>query len=87
MTMDFWQTHGILFLLGCTFFPRITLLFFSAVSFGFWTFIGWLFVPHLTVAIIATTLYWDTNPILVIIAWLVAFGGTSAESKVVSKAR
>jgi hypothetical protein len=78
--MDFWAIHGIFFLFGCAFFPRITLLFFSAVSFGFWTFVGWIFAPHLTVAIIATTLYWETNPLLVVIAWFFAFGGTISET-------
>jgi len=79
--LDFWQQHGWLFLFGCTFFPRITTLFFSAVSFGFWYILGWIFAPHLLVAIIATEMYWDTNPVLVIIAWAVAFGGTGGEAK------
>lgn len=79
--MDFWDQHGILFLIGLTFFPRITVLLFSNVMFGFLIFVGWLFVPHLLVAILATTYYWDTNPILVIVAWFIAFGGTSAEGK------
>ena len=85
--MDFWQQHGILFLLGCALFPRITLLFFSGVTFGFWIIVGWLFVPHVTVAILASMLYWDTNPILVIIAWIVALVGTGSESKSLSKVK
>ena len=83
--MDFWQNHGLLFLFGCAFFPRITLLFFSAVSFGIWTFLGWLFVPHLTVAILATVIYWGTNPILVIISWLFVLFGTVGETKTVAR--
>ena len=79
--MDYWQEHGWLFLLGCACFPRITTLFFSSVSFGFWHILGWLFAPHLLVAIIATTEYWDTNPLLVIIFWAFAFGGTGGEAK------
>jgi len=81
--MDFWQNHGLLFLLGCTFFPRITILFFSGVSFGILSILGWLFCPHILVAIIATNIYWNTNPILCIISWLLAFGGTSTEAKIV----
>lgn len=84
--MDYWDQHGILFLLGLTFFPRITVLFFSAVSFNLLVFVGWLFAPHLLVAILATTQYWDTNPVLVIVAWFVAFGGTGAEGKAASRA-
>jgi hypothetical protein len=83
--MDFWDYHGILFLLGCAFFPRITTLLFSSVSFGLWHILGWIFAPHLLVAILATTYYWDTNPMLVIIAWFFAFGGTGGEVKVAKK--
>ena len=81
--MNFWDYHGILFLLGVTFFPRITTLFFTAVTFGFWAILGWIFAPHLLVAIYATTYYWDSNPILCVIAWCVAIGGTGGEAKVV----
>ena len=85
--MDFWQNHGWLFLLGLTVFPRITLLFFSSVSFGFWIILGWIFVPHFVVAILATSIYWNTNPVLCIIAWFVAFGATGGEGAAVNKAR
>jgi hypothetical protein len=85
--MDYWQQHGLLFLFGSAFFPRITTLFFSAVSFGFWHIVGWIFAPHFLVAIIATTLYWEHNPILVVIAWLFALGGTGAEGSAVTRIR
>ena len=80
--MDFWDVHGIFFLLGCAFFPRITTLFFATITWGLWSILGWIFAPHLLVAIYATTAYWDTNPILVIIAWFFAFGGTAGEGRV-----
>ncbi len=32
--MNFWEVHGIVFLLGLVFFPRITVLFFSGVAGG-----------------------------------------------------
>jgi hypothetical protein len=83
--MDFWGQHGVLFLLGCAFFPRITTLFFSAVTFGFWSWVGWFVAPHLLVAILATTYYWDTNPVLVVISWMFAFGGTGGEAKVAQR--
>ena len=37
----------------------------------FW--IGWVLTPRLVVAILATTFYWDTNPILCVLAWIYAF--------------
>jgi len=80
--MDFWDVHGIVFLICITLFPRLTMLFAGIVSgFGILGWIGWIFAPHLTVAILATTYYWDTNPVLCVIAWLVAFAGTSAEEE------
>lgn len=76
---DFWNVHGLLFLIFITLFPRLTLLF-SSVAFGgiFW-WLAWLFAPRLLVAVLATIAYWNTNKILVIASWLVASGGESSE--------
>jgi len=84
--MNFWDVHGWLFLAGITLFPRLTMLIAVTVPFGLLAWIGWAFVPHLTVAVLATYYYWDTNPVLCIIAWFVAFGGTGAEGKTVQSA-
>lgn len=83
--MDFWDVHGLLFLFGCAFFPRITTLFFTVTSFGFLHIVGWIFAPHFLVAFIASFTYWDTNPVLVIIAWFIAFAGTGGEVAAVNK--
>jgi hypothetical protein len=56
--MDFWQVHGIFFLIFITLFPRLTMLFAVTVPFGFLAWLGWLFAPHLTVAILATQYYY-----------------------------
>ncbi len=72
--MDFWQVHGIWFLIFIVLFPRLTMLFAVAVPFGWLAWLGWIFTPSLLVAILATTYYWHTNPVLCIIAWLFAFG-------------
>ena len=77
--MSYWEVHGLLFLVGLAVFPRITLLFSNAIGFGFLFWLGWLFVPHLTVAVLATTFYFDTNPFLVLFSWLIALGGESKE--------
>lgn len=84
--MDFWQTNGWLFLLGCMCLPRITTAFFASVTFGFWAIVGWIFTPHILVAIWATTYYWNTNRVLVIISWFVALIGTIGEAEVARKA-
>lgn len=84
--MDYWQAHGVWFLIFLTFFPRLTMLFAVATPFGFLAWVAWLFVPHFLVAFLATTYYWHTNPVLCIIAWIIAFMGTFGEGSVASKA-
>lgn len=80
--MDFWQVHGLFFLFFAAFFPRLTMLFAVTTPFGALAWLGWLFAPHLTVAILATQFYWHFNPILCVIAWFIALAGTGGETKV-----
>ncbi len=78
---DFFAAHaewGWLILVGLVVFPRITLLFVGG-PFGVLSWLGWIFCPHLLVAILATSVYWDTNPVLCVIAWFFAFAGTGGE--------
>jgi len=80
---NFWDFHGVLFLIFISFFPRLT-LFFSTVPFGgllWW--LGLIFAPRILVAVLATMTYWNQNPLLVLIAWLVAFGGETSEKYMV----
>lgn len=88
---NFWdyrgQLGGVFFLLSISFFPRLTLLF-SSVPFGgliWW--LGFLFVPRILVASLATVTYWHQNPILVIISWFVALGGESSEKILITTRR
>lgn len=76
---NFWDVHGLFFLVCIFFFPRLTLLF-SSVAFGglFW-WLGFIFLPRLLVAILATQAYWETNPILVCGAWMWAVSGELVE--------
>ena len=82
--VNFWDVHGVFFLIAAALFPRLAMLFAVSVPFGWLAWLGWAFVPHLTVAILATKYYWDTNPVLCVIAWFFAFGGTAGEGKVVT---
>lgn len=77
--MSYWDRHGIVYLFFLTFFPRIALLFSSATLGGLLWWVGWIFSPRLLVAVLATLVYWQANPILVILSWLVALGGESSE--------
>jgi hypothetical protein len=77
--MDFFNDHGIFILICLAIFPRLTLLF-ASFAFGGWLWwLGWIFTPHLLVAILSIP-YYDSNPVLVIIAWCIAFCGTWGES-------
>ena len=82
---NFWENHGIFLLIFITLFPRLTLLF-SSIPFGglFW-WLGFIIAPRFLVSILATISYWNENPILVLISWLVAIGGESGEKYYVSK--
>jgi len=81
--MNFWDTHSILFIICMMFFPRLTMLFGTAFGGGFLYWLGWVFAPRLTVAIIATMLYADTNIVLIVFTWLWALGGETAEKSLV----
>ena len=85
--MDFWDVHGIWFIIFMFFFPRLTLLF-SSVAFGglFW-WLGFIFTPRLLVAILATTAYWETKQILVVLTWFWALGLESAEKRMLLGSR
>ena len=83
--MNFWDAHGILFVICMMIFPRLTMLFGAAVtsSFGPLGWLGWVFAPRLTVAIIATGIYWNTNPALIVITWIWVLGGESTEKSTI----
>lgn len=89
-TIDFFSKHGWIFLFSIALFPRLTLLISGLIagSIEFGGFIWWLgffFAPRILVAALATIAYWQTNPLLVIFAWLIALGGESSEKFVISR--
>lgn len=72
--VSFWENHSVWFLIGMAIFPRITMLVATSFGYGFFYWCGWVFVPRFTAAIIATLLYWETNPFLLIFVWIMALG-------------
>lgn len=80
---NFWDYHGILFILAMFFFPRLTMLFATTVGGGFFYWLGWLVAPRLTVAIIATSLFYEHNVVLLIFTWIWALGGEFGEKTVI----
>jgi len=85
--LNFWDVHGLWFIFFMFFFPRLTLFFSSVASGGLLWWLGFIFAPRLLVAILATSAYWDTNVILVVLTWIWALGGEGAEKSAVVSAR
>lgn len=83
--MDFWDVHGFWFILFMFFFPRLTLLFSSVMTGGLLWWLGFVFAPRLLVAILATSAYWNTNTVLVVLTWIWSLSGESAEKGVAAK--
>ena len=79
---DFWYVHGFIFIGFMFFFPRLTLFFSSVASGGILWWLGFIFAPRLLVAILATTAYWATNPILVTLTWFWALSGEGVEKTI-----
>jgi hypothetical protein len=82
---NFWDNHGVFFLIFISFFPRLTLLFSSVPFGGFFWWLGWIFAPRLLVAVLATLAYWNANPFLVVVSWLVCLSAESGEKVVISR--
>ena len=84
-TANFWQVHGLLFLAGLVFFPRLTVILASHVSGGplFWSF--FLVFPRIVIPILAAYHYWDTNPVLVILSFLICLSAETGDKTVVQR--
>lgn len=73
--MSFWTAHihPIIFILFLMVFPRLTLLVWwlaGILSITFFGFIFWLISPSFLIAYLASSIYWETNPTLVILSWI-----------------
>lgn len=83
---DFFDQHSTVVLICLALFPRLTLLLASFATGGVLWWLGWVFTPHFLVAILATAGgYWEHNPVLVVVAWLLALGGTGAETQTANR--
>ena len=89
---SFFEKYDIVYaavtLIGLAFFPRLSMLLLTAIPFksmGLLFYLGWIFAPHLTVAILATSWYWSSDYILVLISWIIALGGERTEKKYVKR--
>lgn len=79
---NYWAGHGFLFAIGLIVFPRITVLFVSAVSGGLLFWIWFLLFPRFTIPILAAAYYWHTNPVLVILSVFIFWPLEAGEKKV-----
>lgn len=83
--MNFWDFHGIIFIICMFFFPRLTLLFSSVPFGGILWWLGFIFAPRILVAVLASLAYWPQNYILVILAWIWALAGEGVEKSAIKK--
>jgi hypothetical protein len=81
--INFWDNHGLWFLICITLLPRLTLFLTGLASGGILWWLGFIFAPHVLVAVIASMNYWESNPVLVIISWIFAYKATRTEKEVV----
>ena len=75
---------GLVLMILCAIFPRIAMIvamLFGGLGVAFLGILGWIFVPRITIAIIATVNYFDTNPVLCILAWIILLCGEGAEKR------
>jgi len=84
-TTSYWTHHGTWLLIGLALLPRLTLLLSSIATGGVLWWLGWLFAPRILIASLATVAYFKVNPVLVVIAWLVALGGETTEKYCVQR--
>ena len=78
-TGNYWDAHGMGLLIGLALLPRLTLLVSSIATGGAIWWLAWFVAPRMLVATLATISYFESNPVLVVIAWLIALGGESTE--------
>ncbi len=86
-TVNFWDKHGVFFLISIAIFPRLTLLFSSVATGGVLWWIGFFFFPRILIAGLATMAYFHTNPVLVTMSWLIAIGGEFFEKYGIGRSR
>lgn len=87
--MDWFTQHpndGYTLLACLAMFPRLTLLLAGFVTGGMAWWLGWIFAPHLLVGFLSIP-YWNTNPDLVVCAWILALSGTGVEVNFVRRNR
>lgn len=78
-TSNYWDAHGIGLLIGLALLPRLTLLLSSIATGGLLWWVAWFGAPRMLISVLATITYFESNPTLVVIAWLIALGGESSE--------
>lgn len=84
-SVSYWDRHGLFLLVFLALFPRLTLLFSSLPFGGFFWWLGFIFCPRYLIALLATLVYFHTNPILVTFAWFIALFGESKEKVFIHK--
>jgi uncharacterized radical SAM superfamily protein len=71
--INFWDAHTLLFIIGLIVCPRVVLLYFGMIAQGAVLPIAGIFlVPRITLALLITPIYWESNPAVIIFCWIFA---------------
>jgi hypothetical protein len=71
--VDFWDQHTVMFVIGLILWPRALLIYFGFIPpMSIPPILGMAFVPRMFLAGTLTPMYWATNPILIVICWILA---------------
>lgn len=71
--MDFWDAHGIFFIIGIIFWPRMLMLYFGMIApMQIDAIVGWALVPRIYSMSLISHVYYDKNPTLITICWVLA---------------
>jgi|GEM_PF-6972828 len=76
MDVNFWNDHSILFFLALIFIPRLSMVYFGMiVPLSIGAILEWTFIPRITMATMFSSVYYGSNPTVIIVFWVVAVVG------------
>ena len=71
--MGFWDDHTVMWIVGLVFTPRLMLLYFGIIKPGLIPpILGFFFIPRMFLASVLTTVYGESNPVLIVVVWILA---------------
>jgi hypothetical protein len=71
--MEFWSQHGLVFLIGMLLWPRMMMIYYGSIPpQSISSILEFALIPRIFLASILTPIYYDTNPTMISIYWILA---------------